>query len=590
MEYDWAQDKRKGRHHWTEEWSSEDSEDSWDSWDESDEVEERKIHRRRRRNRRADEGESELSSVGEGSGEAEEDDDDDDDDDEEEEEEVVPEEIPTPVEDEEMPEEIDKPKKKGKAKAAAQPPSIAKVEPEVPPVPVGPGKGPAQSGKLPAKGIKAVKALKAQVAAAKKANIPSDDVVMSETTSADDVAKAKKVKVDSSAIIRKESDTSVKDKEKEKPKPPVKKPGPKKVKAAPAPNLPIVPKMPSTPGVLIPGLSVQVTPIPPPPPRTLAAAMAASAPPVRPIAAPPIRPPPPPPQVAAVRPPQPPAPIRPPTPLATAPVRPIQAIRPPPTAPFRPPPPPQMVRPPPQPPTQFIPHQPPMTPRPVPVHAVSASAHSTAASSPGGTPEPQKPFYLTELLETPGRPGHIIVNVPIPPSGAGPRPPPGPMIGLDGENFIGPPPIKPTATFAIIIYSALANLPRGRGTLGEVCNWIAGEWEWFRLNVDTGWQNSIRHNLSLNKAFLKVPRIPEDDPESKGSVWIIDPKEGPIFEEKQRKEAHKSEGKTRTAEMRAVRERQKVDERYRTPKDPPAPAPTPTAPVQAPHPHPSTLR
>ncbi|ODN80770.1 hypothetical protein L202_02922 [Cryptococcus amylolentus CBS 6039] len=177
------------------------------------------------------------------------------------------------------------------------------------------------------------------------------------------------------------------------------------------------------------------------------------------------------------------------------------------------------------------------------------------------SPQPHLPFYLTELNETPGRPGHIIVNVPIPPSGAGPRPPPGPILGLDGKPFIGPPPLKPTATFATIIYKALSCLPRGRGTLGEVCNWVAGEWEWFRLNVDSGWQNSIRHNLSLNKAFLKVPRIPEDDPESKGSVWIIDPLEGPLFVEKQKKDAMKNASKDKNVESRREKERIRAEER-----------------------------
>ena len=192
---------------------------------------------------------------------------------------------------------------------------------------------------------------------------------------------------------------------------------------------------------------------------------------------------------------------------------------------------------------------------------------SRAGSVSTGPPEPPRPFYLTELIETPGQPGHIVVNVPIPPSGAGPRPPPGPLIGLDGKTFIGPPPLKPTATFATIIHRALINLPRGRGTLGEVCNWVAGEWEWFRLNIDAGWQNSIRHNLSLNKAFLKVPRIPEDDPESKGSVWIIDPEEGPLFEEKQRRDAAKSAGKEKSAEVKRERDRQKTEERQRKQRD-----------------------
>lgn len=176
---------------------------------------------------------------------------------------------------------------------------------------------------------------------------------------------------------------------------------------------------------------------------------------------------------------------------------------------------------------------------------------------------PPKPYYISELKENPTRPGHILCSVPIPPSGAGPRNPPSQILGLDGKLFIGPPPLKPTATFATIIHRALVNLPRGRGTLGEVCNWVAGEWEWFRLNPEAGWQNSIRHNLSLNKAFLKVPRIPEDDPESKGSVWILDPEEGPIFEEKQRRDALKSEGKAKNAEEKRMKERMRAEERAR---------------------------
>ncbi|WRT65505.1 uncharacterized protein IL334_002448 [Kwoniella shivajii] len=199
-------------------------------------------------------------------------------------------------------------------------------------------------------------------------------------------------------------------------------------------------------------------------------------------------------------------------------------------------------------------------PPPPPGHPMHAQRIPTPPTGPP-SPTPMAPFYCTELIETPGQPGHIIVNVPIPPSGAGPRPPPGPILGLDGKPFVGPPPLKPTSTFATIIHRSLQCLPRGRGTLGEVCNWVAGEWEWFRLNVDSGWQNSIRHNLSLNKAFLKVSRIPEDDPESKGSVWIIDPEEGPLFEEKQKRDAMKSASKDKNAESRREKERVRAEER-----------------------------
>ncbi|ORY27501.1 hypothetical protein BCR39DRAFT_506272, partial [Naematelia encephala] len=227
-----------------------------------------------------------------------------------------------------------------------------------------------------------------------------------------------------------------------------------------------------------------------------------------------------------------------------------------------------VVRPPPgQPlPNGARPQQPlPLTAVRPPPHAVSPAVRSSPSTTPA--PEIQRPFYVTELKETPGRPGHLIVEVPIPPSGSGPRPAPGPPIGLDGNPFIGPLQQKPNLTFANIIHRALVYLPRGRGTLGEVCNWIAGEWEWFRMNVDGGWQNSIRHNLSLNKAFLKVPRIPEDDPEYKGSVWILDPEEGPAFEEKQRRDAEKGQGKVKTAEPKRAKEPIRIDDRIKKPAE-----------------------
>ncbi|GHJ85488.1 hypothetical protein NliqN6_1890 [Naganishia liquefaciens] len=120
-----------------------------------------------------------------------------------------------------------------------------------------------------------------------------------------------------------------------------------------------------------------------------------------------------------------------------------------------------------------------------------------------------------------------------------------PLLGIDGQPFIGPDPIKPDLTYATIIYRALANVDRGRGTLGQVCDWVANEWEWFKMNPESGWQNSIRHNLSLNKAFLKVPRVPEDDPESKGSVWILDPVHAPELVERERKTAEQKEARAK---------------------------------------------
>lgn len=78
--------------------------------------------------------------------------------------------------------------------------------------------------------------------------------------------------------------------------------------------------------------------------------------------------------------------------------------------------------------------------------------------------------------------------------------------------------LKPPFSYATMITQAILSNPQGILSLSEIYDYISSHFAFYR-HTKQGWQNSIRHNLSLNRAFEKVPRKPNEP--GKGMKWQI---------------------------------------------------------------------
>ena len=94
--------------------------------------------------------------------------------------------------------------------------------------------------------------------------------------------------------------------------------------------------------------------------------------------------------------------------------------------------------------------------------------------------------------------------------------------------------------YAQLIYRALMSTPQHKMVLREIYDWFEKHTDKAKSKGSKGWQNSIRHNLSMNgvsfknwqclvdvltnmQAFKKVDQAPPSDESKKGFIWVLEP-------------------------------------------------------------------
>lgn len=117
-------------------------------------------------------------------------------------------------------------------------------------------------------------------------------------------------------------------------------------------------------------------------------------------------------------------------------------------------------------------------------------------------------------------------------------------LGKDGVSATGAAPCsdpsaKPPLSYISLIVMAIESSPAARCTLNDIYRFITDNFPYYRHQQHRRWQNSIRHSLSFNDCFVKLPRAtPADESKGggggrrggKGGYWTLHSQSGSMFD------------------------------------------------------------